>query len=129
MSWSVFSGLTTSVADAFASNLNAEPASGLGGVGAYQIFDQAGNAQITPGFQLVPTVGSIVILNFDEVIKLTESYYAPSSLGQFTLQIGVSVQNNQVEDFTAGQWERVIIPMNACIFVNGRELAASIPRY
>ena len=39
MSWSEFSGITTCVADAFLNNQNSEPASGLGGVGAYQILD------------------------------------------------------------------------------------------
>ena len=78
------------------------------------------NLLSTPGFQLVPTVGSMVLLNFAEVIQLTETYYAPGSLGQINLQIAVSVQNNQADDFTAGQWELVIIPMNAGIFVNER---------
>ena len=79
----------------------------------------AGNV-LTPGVQLVPTVGSVVILNFAEVNQLTEEYYAPGSQGSFNLQVAVSVVNNQAEQWPAGQWELFIVPMNSGIFVNER---------
>jgi hypothetical protein len=41
----------------------------------------------TSGIKLVPTTGSILVLNFAEVIQLTEEYYAPGSLGSFNLQL------------------------------------------
>ena len=65
-------------------------------------------------------MGSIVVLNFAEVIQLTEEYYAPGSLGSFNLQVAVTVVNNQTEDFTANNWELILIPMNSGIFVNER---------
>ena len=34
------------------------------------------------------------MLNFAEVIQLTEEYYAPGSLGSFNLQLSVVAQNN-----------------------------------
>ena len=69
---------------------------------------------------LVPTVGSVVILNFAEVIQLTEEYYAPGSLGSFNLQVAVNVVNNQAEVWNASQWELFVVPMNSGIFVNER---------
>ena len=73
----------------------AEPSQGLSGVGAMSPIGAvaAGNA-LTPGVQLVPTVGSVVILNFAEGIQLTGGYYAPGSLGSFNLQVAVTVTND-----------------------------------
>ena len=68
----------------------------------------------------MPTVGSIVVLNFGEVIKLTEDYYVPGSLGSLNLQVTVNVANNQAEAWSVGNWELMLIPMNSCIFVNER---------
>ena len=48
-----------------------------------------------PGIQYIPTTGTILVLNFAEVIQLTEELYAPGSLGSFNLQLQVTVQNNQ----------------------------------
>ena len=72
----------------------------------------------TPGFQLIPTTGTILVLNFAEVIQLTEEYYAPGSLGSFNLQLSVVVQNNTNFDWAAGAYELVIMPMNCGVFVN-----------
>ena len=71
-----------------------------------------------PGVQYVPTTGTILVLNFAEVIQLTEEYYAPGSLGTFNLQITVQAQNNQNEDWTA--YELVIMTLNSGVFVNER---------
>ena len=79
----------------------------------------AGNA-LTPGVQLVPTVGSVVILNFADVIQLTEEYYAPGSLGSFNHQVAVAVDNNQAEAWSQGQWELFTAPMHGGVFVNER---------
>ena len=48
-----------------------------------------------PGIKCAPTTGSILVINFAEVIQLTEEYYAPGSLGSFNLQLQVTVQHNQ----------------------------------
>ena len=71
-----------------------------------------------PGFQLVPTTGTILVLNFAEVIQLTEEYYAPGSLGSFNLQLTAIVQNNTNSKWDAGSYELVIMPMNCGVFVN-----------
>ena len=65
----------------------------------------------TLGFQLIPTVGSVLVLKFAEVLQLTEGYFAPGSLGSFSLQVSVNVANTQVKPWNAGEWELVILPM------------------
>ena len=86
MSWDEFCGSTVSACDGEGTNRNAQIRSAYSGVGA-----RTG----TPGFQLSPTTGTILVLSFAEVIQLTEEYYAPGSLGSFNLQMAVTVQNNQ----------------------------------
>ncbi len=39
----------------------------------------AGARTGTPGFQLSPTTGTILVLNFADFIQLAEEYYAPDS--------------------------------------------------
>ena len=68
----------------------------------------------------MPTTGTILVLNFGEVIQLTEEYYAPGSLGTFNLQINVQAQNNQNEEWAANSYELVIMTLNSGVFVNER---------
>ena len=51
-------------------------------------------SESNPGVQYVPTTGSILVLNFSEVIQLTDELYAPGSLGSFNLQVQVTGENN-----------------------------------
>jgi len=109
MSWDEFCGSTVSGAQN--EGVNAGVRSAYTGVGA-----RAG----TPGFQMSPTTGTILVLNFAEVIQLTEEYYAPGSLGSFNLQLTVQAQNNHYEEWPDKSYELVIIPMNTGVFVNER---------
>ena len=68
--------------------------------------------------KLTPTTGSILVLNFADVIQLTEEYYAPGSLGSFNLQVQVDVQNNHSTAWLSKDYEMVIMPMNTGVFVN-----------
>ena len=123
MSWQEFSGLTMSVSnDLYGDNNLTEGRVGpLSGVGAFKPFNvESINVHRTIGAQLVPTVGSILVLNFAEVIQLTEDYLAPGSIGSFNLQTSLKVQNHQTEAWSAGNWEAFVIPMNSGIFVNER---------
>ena len=45
---------------------------------------------------MIPTVGNVLVLNFGEVIQLTEDYYAPGALGSFSLQVSVKVSSSQI---------------------------------
>ena len=58
------------------------------------------------------------MLNFADVIQLTEEYYAPGSLGSFNLQMKLNVRNNTKVALGASDYELVIIPMNTGVFVN-----------
>ena len=72
------------------------------------------------GIQYVPTTGSILVLNFAEVIQLTEEYYAPGSLGSFNLQLQVTVENNQNVTWRGSEYVLIIMVMNSGVFVNER---------
>jgi hypothetical protein len=125
MSWEQFSGLTTSVAGRPTTNTS-EPYSSYTGVGAtftsrYNPSTGPPNAStFSPGFKYIPTTGSVLALNFAEVIQLTDEYYAPGSLGTFNLQIILDVVNNHGETWPANSYEMIIIPMNSGVFVNER---------
>ena len=123
MSWEEFSGSVLSVCG------NYNPAAPIGGStvslrdGYAGVGPQAGSGaapQAHPGITQSATTGTILVLNFAEVIQLTEEYYAPGSLGTFNLQLTLQVQNNQYADWAAGSYELVIMPMNSGVFVNER---------
>ena len=61
-----------------------------------------------------------MVLNFGEVIQLTDEYYAPGSLGTFNLQLQLEVVNNHKVDWGSNEVELVIIPINSGCFVNER---------
>jgi len=120
MSWDEFCGSTITVSgDRLANGGLVQLRNPFSGVGANLSAPDAtvaGNA----GFQYSATTGTILVLNFAEVIQLTEEYYAPGSLGTFNLQLAVQAVNNQNHTWEAGTYELVIIPMNSGVFVNER---------
>ena len=123
MSWEQFSGLTTHVAGRPIGS--AEPLGSYTGVGAKftSRYGRDGAPVPTtpsPGFKYIPTTGSILALNFAEVIQLTDEYYAPGSLGTFNLQLSLDVVNNHGETWPANSYEMIILPMNSGVFVNER---------
>ena len=103
LSWDQFCGsvVTVSGTHAEATGLASGLKSPYSGVGA----NLSGTVS-APGFQLVPTTGTILVLNFAEVIQLTEESYAPGSLGSFNLQLTVIAQNNTNADELRGVRER-----------------------
>jgi hypothetical protein len=116
MSWDEFCGTTVSVIGD-AAGINCGLRSPYSGVGA--------NALNQYGVKYSPTTGTILILNFAEVIQLSEEYYAPGSLGSFNLQIKLDVQNNTYENWPGGSYEMVIIPMNSGVFVSERGMSST----
>ena len=97
MSWDEFCGSTVSACGGGA--VNAQPRSGFSGVGA-----RIGS----PGFQLSPTTGTILVFSFAEVNQLTEEYYAPGSLGSFNLHMAVTLQNNQYTDWEENSYKQSV---------------------
>jgi len=118
MSWDEFCGSVISCCGMRETNLPPHPYGPYTGLGSNLNGPNAGESN--PGIQYVPTTGSILILNFAEVIQLTEEYYAPGSLGSFNLQLQVTVQNNQNVTWRGSDYELVIMVMNSGVFVNER---------
>jgi hypothetical protein len=78
------------------------------------------NTSTFPGtFNSVPTVGSCLMLEFGKDIQLVEDFFAPGSLGNFNIQLNVTVQNvNQSINLTdSNGLELVMITMNSGVFV------------
>lgn len=63
----------------------------------------------------VKTNGSVLMLNFGEHINLSEPFYAPGVLGQFTLQFTLNVENYDTNALT--NWEIVLVAMTSGIIV------------
>ena len=119
MSWDEFNGSVVSVGGDSDDGAGVALRTPYSGVGAF-ISNNAANTPRT-GFQVSPTTGTTLVLNFAECIQLTEEYYAPGSLGSFNLQVTVRVANNHYEEWNANtQHELVIMPMSSGVFVNER---------
>ena len=113
MNWDQFSGTAVSVCGNMAAGgVPVGTRTGYSGVGAH-LYGGA-----NPGVQYVPTTGTILVLNFAEVIQLTDEYYAPGSLGSFNLSLSATVVNNTCVDWPLASYELVIMPMNCGVFVN-----------
>ena len=80
------------------------------------------------GTAVVPTTGSLLVLDFAKHINIVEDYYSPCSLGQFQVQFNVGVAN-QFAPGTPQQvnqnWELVMITVNSGLFVCERGTASS----
>lgn len=64
----------------------------------------------------VYTSGSMLMLNFAEDLQITEDWYAPSSIGNFNLQIELQVNNT----YGAQDYEVVLITVNSGVLVTER---------
>lgn len=65
----------------------------------------------------IVTSGSMLMLDFAKHIQLTESWYAPGSLGNFNLQFKLALENYSSTDYSASPLELVLITMNSGVFV------------
>ena len=66
----------------------------------------------------MPTIGTFLVLEFGKDIQLVEDFYAPGSLGNFNLQINLTVANQNLYAITGGNsHEIVVITMNSGVFV------------
>jgi len=89
---------------------------------SFQEFSGLANvANLSTGVgKIIPTSGSMLILDFGKDINLTEDYYASGSLGNFQLQFNLDVYNTNVTNNGVGAYELVLITMNSGLFVNER---------
>jgi len=70
--------------------------------------------------ELKSTVGSYLMLDFADVIQLTEDFYAPGSLGNFQLQFQLTVANQTGDAIPANTLEIVLVVCNSGIMVTDR---------
>ncbi len=68
------------------------------------------------GIPIIPTCGSVLILEFGKDIELKNDYYAPGSLGQFNLQFNLIFNNNTGADIAAGAYQIVTMVQNSGVF-------------
>jgi len=80
--------------------------------GAANLPDQASGAGRTLAMS-----GSLLVLEFGKDIQLTEDFYASGSLGNFNLQVNLSVYNQTPTSISGLGLELVIITMNSGVFV------------
>lgn len=74
--------------------------------------------QATPSaakFNVLPTCGSCLMLEFGKDIQLIEDFFAPGSLGNFNIQVQLSVENYNAS--IGASVELVMITMNSGVFV------------
>lgn len=68
----------------------------------------------------VKTSGSMLMLNMAEAVQITEDWYAPSSIGNFNLQIELRVDNNTGIVDPNQKYELVLITLNSGVMVTER---------
>ena len=73
-----------------------------------------------PDMKLVSTTGSMLALNFAEVVQLTDEFGAPGSLGTFNLKVTLQVRNNHRDSCPMDSYVVIIIPITSGSFVNER---------
>ena len=77
-------------------------------------FSGSANKGNAGGSVRVPTSGSLLVLEFGKDIQLVEDFYCSGSLGNFNLQIQLSVQNQY--NVPINDAELMIITMNSGVF-------------
>ncbi len=76
------------------------------------------SSSITGAGVEMPTSGSLLVLEMSKDIQLVEDFYSAGSLGNFSLQINLSVTNQSSQPIANS--EIVLITMNSGIWVNER---------
>jgi hypothetical protein len=114
LTWDEFNGITisccgTATAPYIQGPYNAQP---------YNPYTGYGANHDGLGIKLVPTTGSILALGFGSTIQLSEDFYAAGSIGQFNLQVIVSVANLTKD--TWSDYELVILVQNSGVLITDR---------
>jgi len=69
------------------------------------------------GYTIIPTTGSLLVLEFGTYIPLPGSYYAPGSLGSFNFQFTIQLYNQSTTAYTP---DIVLVTLNSGLFVSDR---------
>ena len=73
-----------------------------------------------PGLNSVPTCSSVLMLEFGKDIALVDEFYAPGSIGSFSLQVTMKVHNQTPITYQANEWELIILTKMSGMLVNER---------
>lgn len=68
-------------------------------------------------FITLPTCGSLLVLEFGHDIQLVEDFFAPGSLGNFNIQVQLTVSNQTEKAAVPADYRMVMITMNSGVFV------------
>lgn len=68
----------------------------------------------------VPLAGGFLVLDFAKHIQLTEDYYAPGSIGQFSLQAQLTFENHTADAINPGDYEIITYVINSGVWVTER---------
>ena len=108
-------GLMTSVSQQELYNMSVENGSNQ------SWLEFSGRANLYTGtgqVENVGTTGSMIVLDMAKDVQLTEDYYAPGSLGNFTLRVSVDIENQTANaTSSADPLELSIITMQSGMFV------------
>jgi hypothetical protein len=77
------------------------------------------------GIPIIPTCGSVLVLEFGKDIELKNDYYAPGSLGQFNLQFNLTFNNNTGADIAVGAYQILLMVQNSGVFSLERGVCSS----
>ncbi len=71
-----------------------------------------------------PLVGGFLVLDFAKHIQITEDYYAPGSIGQFSLQANITFENQAPDALNANDYEIITYVINSGVWVNERSTSS-----
>ena len=80
-------------------------------------FQSTVNNTNNGGYTIIPTTGSLLVLEFGTDIPLPGSYYAPGSLGSFNFQFTIQLYNQSTVAYTP---DIVLVTLNSGLFVSDR---------
>ena len=101
---SVLSGLNNMSFDEFKGTAISVAGRGPSISAPLEPYSSLGASSGRAGVKQIPTTGSILVLNFGEVIQLTDEYYAPGRLGTCSSQLPLEVVSNHEVDWARTRW-------------------------
>ena len=83
------------------------------------------SVEASQGIRMIPLTGSLVVLDFARFIPLPAEYDAPSSIGQYNLQVVVEVENQHKDTWTSSEYELVVLTISSGVLLCERGSSSS----
>ena len=84
-----------------------------------------GSVDAAQGIKMIPLTGSLVVLDFARFIPLPAEYDAPSSIGQYHLQVVAEVESQHKETWTSSEYELVALTISSGVLLCERGSSSS----